>query len=163
MQVCPDCGIQYQDPKNQTERNSPFVCKACLQKATPRPPEGWPVEPRWISATKGRGVFATRLIERGETIERCWIMPLSPEESEQTKSMPNLNRYLFPWTDKRRCMISGEGLLYNFASKGVTNREPNAECTLRSGISAVEFRALRVIQEGEEISWDYKRAITRPR
>lgn len=163
MRICPDCGLQYQDPKTPSEKNAPFVCKVCLQNANPRPIGGWPIESRWVSSAKGRGVFATQPIERGATIERCWVMPLSPEESEQSKNMPNLNRYLFPWTEKRRCMISGEGLIYNFASKGVTNREPNAECTLRVGISAVEFRALRFIAEGEEISWDYKRAITRPR
>jgi SET domain-containing protein len=90
-------------------------------------------------------------------------MPLEVDESKQTKLLPTINRYLFPWSNNRRCMISGEGLMYNFASKGSTGREPNAECVLRQGISAVEFRALRDIPEGTEICWDYKKAVSRPR
>ena len=89
-------------------------------------------------------------------------MPLSLEESEKSKSMPTLHRYLFPWTERRRCMISGDGLMYNFASKEATNREPNSECVLRAGISAIEFRALRNIKSGEELTWDYAHAVTRP-
>jgi SET domain-containing protein len=161
MKICPDCGLRYQDPKRS--ESAPFVCTACLDNAEPRPVDGWPIESRWISSSKGRGVFASHFIPRGATIERCWVMPLSPEESEQTKNLPTLNRYLFPWSEKRRAIISGEGLIYNFASKEVTKREPNAECVLRHGISAVEFRALRDIREGVEICWDYKKAVSRPR
>lgn len=163
MRACPDCGLVYQEPKTVQEKSAPFVCKACIQKADPRPHDGWPIIARWISPTKGRGVFASRPILKGETIERCWVMTLGVEESTQTKMLPTLNRYLFPWTDGQRAMISGEGLLYNHSVKEATGKDPNAECVLRRGISAVEFRALRDIPEGEEITWNYKKAITRTR
>lgn len=90
-------------------------------------------------------------------------MPLSPEESLTSLQMPILNRYLFPWVDKRRVIISGAGLLYNFDRGDVTGREANLECVLRCGISAVEFRALRDIREGEELTWDYQRARSKTR
>lgn len=88
-------------------------------------------------------------------------MPLSPEESVSSKTLPTINRYLFPWVNGTRAIISGEGLLYNFNSLAVTKRQPNCECVLRRGISAIEFRALRDIREGEELTWDYKKAVTR--
>jgi SET domain-containing protein len=106
-------------------------------------------------------VFASREVTKGEVLERCWVMPISVEEAVASKSLPTLNRYLFPWVDGQRCMLSGEGLLYNFASREVTGRDPNAECAIRRGISAIEFRALRNIREGDEITWDYKKAMTR--
>lgn len=163
MRVCPDCGLSYQDPKTTSEKNAPFVCTACLKQASPRPPGGWPIEARWISQAKGRGVFATREILRGDLIERCWVMPLPADESKQTLTIPTVNRYLFPWTDGQRAILSGEGLLYNFDSVEATKKAPNSECALRRGISAVEFRALRDIREGEEITWNYKKAMVRRR
>jgi hypothetical protein len=88
-------------------------------------------------------------------------MPLSPEESLTSLSMPILNRYLFPWVNGQRCIISGDGLLYNFDRFDTTGREPNLQCVLRQGISAIEFRARCAISKGEELSWDYARAVSR--
>lgn len=85
-------------------------------------------------------------------------MPLSPEESASSLKMPILNRYLFPWVNNQRVLISGDGLLYNFDSLTATGRECNLECILRVGISAIEFRALRGIKGGEELTWNYQRA-----
>ena len=161
MRFCPDCGLQYAEPKTIPEQNSQFVCSSCLKAAAPKPFDGWPVDSRWVSSARGRGVFASREVTKGEVLERCWVMPISVEEAVASKSLPTLNRYLFPWVDGQRCMLSGEGLLYNFASREVTGRDPNAECAIRRGISAIEFRALRNIREGDEITWDYKKAMTR--
>lgn len=161
MSACPDCGLRYLEPKTPSERNAPFVCKACLAKASPRPPEGWPIESKWISNGRGRGVAATREVSKGETLERCWVMPLTPEESKATTTLPILNRYLFPWANKTRAIVSGEGLLYNFDSQEATKKNPNCECVLRVGISAIEFRALRNIRQGEELTWNYKKAMVR--
>jgi hypothetical protein len=108
-------------------------------------------------------VFATRPILKGDVVERCWVMPLGADESTQTKLLPTINRYLFPWVEGQRAMISGEGLLYNHSSKESTGKDPNTECVLRRGISAVEFRALRDIQADEELTWNYKKAMTRLR
>ena len=161
MRTCPDCGLSYQEPKNAAARNAPFVCLSCLKKATLRPPDGWPIEARWVSDTRGRGVFAKRPIVKGEIVERCWVMPIPPEESKISLTIPTINRYLFPWTEGRRAMISGEGLLYNYDSLEATKRQPNVECVLRRGISAVEFRALRDIKPHEELSWNYKKAMVK--
>lgn len=108
-------------------------------------------------------MFATRDITKGEIIERCWVMPLPAEESKQTLLIPTINRYLFPWIEGQRAILSGEGLLYNFDSLEATKKSPNAECALRRGISACEFRAIRNIREGEEITWNYKKAVVRRR
>ncbi|TFH65085.1 MAG: SET domain-containing protein-lysine N-methyltransferase [Gemmatimonadales bacterium] len=153
--------MSYKDPKGIPEKNAPFVCHACLKKMAPRPADGWPIVAKWASAAKGRGVFALRDIPKGETVVRCWVMPIPVAESKITLTIPTINRYLFPWTDGQRAMLSGEGLLYNFDSIVATKRPPNMECVLRRGISAVEFRALRDIRMNEELTWDYKRAVVR--
>ena len=160
--ICPDCGLKIPGPENSWQVKAAFVCPECLKKASPVPPGGWPVVPRWVSAERGRGVFAREDIDRGVTVERCWVMPLPPEESLASLQMPTLNRYLFPWVTGHRCIISGEGLLYNLDRFEVTHREPNIQCVLRQGISAIEFRTLRPVAAGEELTWDYSRAIAKP-
>lgn len=157
--ICPDCGLTS-PTTSDWEAKSAFVCGDCLKAAVPPPPGGWPTVARWVSQKRGRGVFANYDIERGATVERCWVMPLSEEESIQTLTMPITNRYLFPWVNGRRCIVSGDGLLYNFDRYDTTKREPNVICVLRQGISAIEFRALRSICAGEELTWDYQRAQT---
>ena len=107
--------------------------------------------------------MARRDIVLGETIERCWVMPLPVEETKLSLTMPVLNRYLFPWLDGQRCIISGEGLLYNLDAVEMTGREPNIVCVLRQGISCIEFRSLRNIRAGEELTWNYHRAQVRNR
>jgi len=160
--ICPDCGLKLSGPSTQWQEKAAFVCPECLKKAPQPPPGGWPLISRWVSAERGRGVFAREDINRGATVERCWVMPLSQEESLASLSMPILNRYLFPWVNGRRCIISGEGLLYNFDRFDTTMREPNVQCVLRQGLSAIEVRALRPIRAGEELTWDYARAVSRP-
>lgn len=152
--VCPDCGLRSAAPPE----SSPFVCPSCLQAAAPRPPEGWPIEDRWVGPGRGRGVFALRALKSGEVVERCWVMPLTPEESQASGQMEVLRRYLFPWKGGVRAMVSGAGLLYNFDRADVTGRSPNVLCVLRHGISAIEFRTLRDVNRGEELSWDYQKA-----
>lgn len=158
---CPDCGLQFPQRTNPASEKAPYVCSACLSRAVPAPPGGWALETRWTGENRGRGVFATAPHAQGALIERCWVMPLDAEESTRSLTMPVLNRYLFPWFDGTRCIISGAGLLYNFDSPEATRRDPNTECVLRRGISAIEFRALRDIGAGEELTWDYQKARAR--
>lgn len=155
--ICPDCGLTLSSEKDSGVK-TPLVCSDCLGRSQPEPLEGWPIRARWISSTRGRGVQSSMNITKGDVVERCWVMPLSPEESQASLEMPVLNRYLFPWVDGQRVLVSGSGLLYNYDNSEVTHREPNVECVLRRGISAIEFRALRDIQPGEELTWDYKKA-----
>ena len=161
--ICPDCGLKTIEPQNDWQKKSAFVCPDCIKTISPVPTGGWPITPRWISRDRGRGVFARDDIDRGVTVERCWVMPLTEEESLQSLSMPTVNRYLFPWDQGRRCIISGEGLLYNLDRFDMTGREPNVQCVLRFGISAIEFRTLRPVVAGEELTWDYSRAMSKPR
>lgn len=159
--ICPDCGLTSPTPTNDWQHKAAFVCGDCLKAAKPEPPGGWPIIARWISRERGRGVYARDDIERGSLVERCWVMPLPEDESLQSLSMPTINRYLFPWVTGKRCITSGAGLLYNFDRFDTTSREPNLVCVLRQGISAIEFRAMRSIKAGEELTWDYSRAVTR--
>lgn len=159
--ICPDCGLKVGGFVHNIESHSAFVCPECLSKAKPEPIGGWPIAPRWIGVDRGRGVFARDDLASGVTVERCWVMPLSEEESLQSLSMPIVNRYLFPWFNGRRCITSGHGLLYNFDRFDSTVRVPNTICVLREGLSAIEFRTNRIVRSGEELTWDYSRAVSK--
>ena len=151
---CPDCGLRAPPPPD----GAPFVCSACLAATPARPPEGWPVEDRWVGPGRGRGVFASRDLAPTTLVERCWVMPIPPAEAETSLKMPVVNRYLFPWPGDRRAVISGAGLLYNFDRTEVTGRSPNLLCVVREGLSAIEFWTTRAVGRGEELTWDYQRA-----
>ena len=159
--ICPDCGLKTKDGTNEWAQKSAFVCPDCLKKALPEPPGGWPVLARWISQERGRGVFAREDLPKNALAERCWVMPLPPDEALASLNMSVLNRYLFPWVPGQRCIASGNSLLYNFDRFDTTGREPNTLCVLRQGLSAIEFRTLREVVAGEELTWDYARATAR--
>lgn len=159
--VCVDCGVESSVLDKDLVQKSPVICRNCIESAVPEPDDGWPIKPMWIGPAKGRGVFSRRDIISGETVERCWVMALPQNESLASGSMPVLNRYTFPWVGSLRVLVTGSGLLYNMDDGNLTKRNPNLECALRIGISAIEFRALRDIRMGEELTWNYSKAKVR--
>src|SRR3982751_6561045 len=91
---------------------------------------------------KGRGVFARRLIRKGEVIERVPMLVLPNEESE---SGPVLSHYCFAWGKGTVALALGYGSLYNHSYR------PNARYD-DAGRRIKVFRALRDIAAGEEVT-----------
>jgi uncharacterized protein len=98
------------------------------------------------SEGRGRGVFATRRFEAGETIEVCPVIALS-EADARTLDGTGLYDYYFGWgKDGTAAAIAlGYGSLYNHSPF------PNAmhRKLVSDGIMAVV--AVRRIENGEEI------------
>ena len=94
---------------------------------------------------KGRGVFARRLIRRGESIER---VPMLVLPAGQSKGGSVVSDYCFAWGRGTLALALGYGSLYDHSYK------PNARYD-DVGPQTKEFTALRDIQPGEEITVNY--------
>ena len=97
----------------------------------------------------GHGVFATRKIARGETIERCPYIVIDDEDVAEAN---RLQDYLFTSPDEPGdylCVL-GYGMIYNHSD------QPNAEWEIDDeDIRYVRFTALQDIKKGAEILHSY--------
>jgi SET domain-containing protein len=94
--------------------------------------------------SKGRGVFATDSIQKGELIEICELL-LMPEEE-----LPDsLESYVFEYNRATIAVALGHGSLYNHSSR------PNCTFDFNFRKKVLVFKALRSIHKGEEITIDY--------
>lgn len=105
------------------------------------------VEIKMISG-KGRGVFATELIESGEIIEVCPVLDL-PTIPEFDDYLLNDYRFKFGEENYKFVLSLGYGSLYNH------NDDNNADWRNLYDINVIEFYSLRVIKPGEEICIRY--------
>jgi hypothetical protein len=97
---------------------------------------------------KGRGVFARRLITKGEVIEKVPMIVMSAKEYEEELSGSRLSNYCFAWGRNQVALALGYGSIYNHSYK------PNARYE-DVGPQTKVFLALRVIESGEEITVNY--------
>src|SRR3954471_15134659 len=97
---------------------------------------------------KGRGVFARRLIRKGEVIEVVPMIVLTAEEFEAGVSSTSLSNYFFAWGKNSVALALGYGSLYTHSYR------PNARYD-DVGPRTKEFTALRDIEPGREITVNY--------
>jgi SET domain-containing protein len=98
----------------------------------------------------GRGVFASQAIHKGEIIEVCPVIVVSPNDVVHLKQT-DLHNYYFSWGIKKEtvAITLGFGSLYNHSYT------PNAQYKKKEQEHLVEFSALRNINIGEEITTNY--------
>src|SRR3954451_14129541 len=94
---------------------------------------------------KGRGVFARRLIRKGDLIERVPMLVLPVEQCAEGSVVSD---YCFDWGRGTVALALGYGSLSNHSY------EPNSRYD-DVGPQTKEFTALRDIRPGEEITVNY--------
>ena len=102
------------------------------------------------SDLEGRGVFTSEPITKGSIIEICNIIELSPTDLELIKKTV-LYDYYFDWKKQEghAAIALGYGSLYNHAY------QPNTEYVHNYGSNTLEIYALRDIEAGEELTFNY--------
>jgi uncharacterized protein len=101
-----------------------------------------------ISPEKGRCVHAKRNFRSGEIIEECHVIVIAATNA-MLREM-GLYDYAFQWSDKRKVAIAtGYGSLYNHSYR------PNAEYFASRGWKKLVFRAIKLINTGDEITVNY--------
>lgn len=99
------------------------------------------------SRISGRGVLATRPIEKGETLERCPVL-----EVNEGDIGGELLNYVFYGNDpSKRLVAMGSGMLFNHSST------PNVGYWLEESKLGPELvlYTLRRVEKGEELFYDY--------
>jgi hypothetical protein len=92
----------------------------------------------------GRGVFATRRFRKGQLIERCPTVEVADGDV-----VGRLDDYVYASVKKGDSLIVlGYGMLYNHSA------DPNVEYDQEEP-STIEYRAVRTIEPGEELTIDY--------
>lgn len=102
---------------------------------------------------KGRGVVATEAIRAGEVIEVCPILILRPKDAAFLENGSDTLHYYFleQTIFNRSCVMFGYASMYNHSF------EPNADLDYDDNPAEqyVLIRALKSIEPGEEIVWNY--------
>ncbi|MBU1445699.1 SET domain-containing protein-lysine N-methyltransferase [Patescibacteria group bacterium] len=102
---------------------------------------------------KGRGVIATEKIFKDEIIEYCPLIILKEKDSKFAASESDTIAYyyLHQLKFKRDCVMLGYASLYNHSF------DPNADVEYENDpkIDYLIFRAIKDIDAGEEITWNY--------
>jgi SET domain-containing protein len=99
---------------------------------------------------KGRGVFARRLIPEGTVFERVPLLVMPTNEIMDGEQRKVLEGYIFEYK-KKVALALGYGSLYNHSYTPNSRYDDTGRCTK-------EFRALRDIHPGEEITINYNGA-----
>ncbi|HPE96412.1 MAG: SET domain-containing protein [Chitinophagales bacterium] len=99
---------------------------------------------------KGRGVFTSRAISKGEVIEVCPMIVFSRKDRLYIDST-FLYEYYFEWgkNQKKGALALGFGSVYNHSY------QPNARYEPDFDLNIMEFIAIRDIVAGEEITTNY--------
>ena len=92
----------------------------------------------------GRGVFAVRRFRKGEIVERCPVLTVSARDRGILDETV-VGSYLYE-RGRGGAIALGMGSLFNHSFN------PNAACELDEDEGVAEFRALRTIQPGDEIT-----------
>lgn len=100
--------------------------------------------------SKGRCIHTAAAIEKGSTIEVCPLI-IIPEHEVKIIHNTVLHDYYFVWgTDqKQAAILLGYGSLYNHSN------QPNARAILLHEDREILIEAIKKIDAGEEITFDY--------
>jgi len=93
------------------------------------------------SSKHGYGVYADKMIRKGEKIEECYIIVSKGGDKA-------LEDYYFDVKGKN-AIFTGFGIIYNHAD------DPNADYTINAKKRVATFKASRTIHKGEEIYISY--------
>lgn len=99
---------------------------------------------------KGRGVFTSKILKKGELIEICPVIEVSYKDHQKMVGHI-LENYTFVWNTRKKsaAIVLGFGSLYNHSKK------PNADYIKKLKDGVMVYKAMKTIKKGEEITIDY--------
>lgn len=98
---------------------------------------------------KGLGVFALKDFKKGELIEAAPVLIFTPTDRKNLEKTP-LSHYIYPWRSTRGAALAfGYGSVYNHSYS------PNADWKQNFKNQTMEYKAVKEIRAGEEITVNY--------
>jgi len=111
----------------------------------------------WINPTKGRGVFATTDIKKGEIVEHCeTLFSIDPVDVALLTRSPLVQKIffnLFSKPEKSVAIALGNGSLYNHSETPNMVFYPHVE--KKTKLVYIHFEATQDIGAGDELTIDY--------
>jgi len=99
---------------------------------------------------KGRGIFARRLISKGEVVERAPVLPMDKDDVPEGGPPDG---YVLEWDEEtpgeEMALVLGYIMLYNHGK----NPNIQLECDIEERV--ITATAIRDIQPKEELTWNY--------
>ncbi|MFX1378715.1 MAG: SET domain-containing protein-lysine N-methyltransferase [Promethearchaeota archaeon] len=112
------------------------------------------LEVKFISTKKGKGVFATRNIGKGQTIEVAHIILISKNDWELIKDTA-LSNYSFEWDDPKCKGIYDSAISFSISQFINHSYKPNTKYRYNHENNLIEYITIRKISKGEEITVNY--------
>jgi uncharacterized protein len=99
---------------------------------------------------KGRGVFTSKVLKKGEIIEICHVIEINKKDHQMLVGNI-LENYTFVWNTQKKsaAIVLGFGSLYNHT------KNHNADYIKKIKQGVMVFKAIKDIKAGEEITIDY--------
>ena len=112
------------------------------------------IEVKYISETKGRGGFAKRDIKRNTIVDIANII-LIPNKDYNKICKTILFNYCYIWEDPRYKPEFTNAITFSVSQFINHSYNPNLRYSYDYKNKAIEFKALRNIQKGEELTVNY--------
>ena len=104
-----------------------------------------------VTPEYGRGLYATRDLEPGETIAVCELLVLSPEHTLKVNET-DLQYYTFVYNEKQDCLVLGDGEIFNHSDTANVSYKLQ---DLGDGRQGMIFVTNNYVKSGEQLFIDY--------
>ncbi|TFG23842.1 MAG: SET domain-containing protein-lysine N-methyltransferase [Promethearchaeota archaeon] len=112
------------------------------------------IEVKYISETKGRGGFAKKDIKKNAIVDIANII-LIPNKDYAKISKTILFNYCYIWEDPKHAPEFKNAITFSVSQFINHSYKPNLKYLYDYKSKAIEFKALRNIQKGEELTVNY--------
>ena len=112
------------------------------------------IEVKYISQKKGKGVFATRDIEKGALIDIAHVVPILNKEYKKIKRTVLYN-YIYIWEDPKYIPEYKYAITLSISQFINHSYDPNIEYSHDYDNCAIKYHTLEDISKGEELTVNY--------
>jgi SET domain-containing protein len=112
------------------------------------------LEVRYISAKKGKGVFAKKDIKKDRIIDIAHVVPIPNKDYKKIRKTILYN-YCYIWEDPKHMPAFRNAITLSISQFINHSFQPNVKYLYDYENKAIEFSAIRDINKGEEISVNY--------
>lgn len=113
-----------------------------------------PLEVKFISIKKGKGLFAKKNIAKGATIDIAQIVLISNPDWDLIEDTI-LSNYTFEWDDPKCKGEYDHAIAFSISQLINHSYKPNAKYRYNYKSKSIEYITIRDISKGEEITVNY--------
>jgi SET domain-containing protein len=112
------------------------------------------IEVKYISEKKGRGAFAKKDIKKGTIIDIAYVVPI-PNKEYKKISNTIIYHYCYVWEDPKHLPEFENAITLSISQFINHSYKPNVKYLYDYDCKAIEFKAIKNIAKGEELTVNY--------